>query len=55
VVRLVEWQHACPKEFEACSAVHCALDRLQAVDLPFRLAVAPLKFNGIANGVNVTA
>jgi len=48
-------QHACSEEFRACSAVHRAFDRLQAVDLAFCLAVAPGQFDGVADGADVTA
>ncbi len=48
-------QHACPEKLSACSAIHRALDRLQAVDLALSLAVAPRKFNGVVNSIDVTA
>jgi hypothetical protein len=54
VVQLVEGQHASSKEFWACSAIHCTLDRLQAIDLAFRLAVAKRQFDCVVDGVNVT-
>lgn len=34
-------QYPLPKEIEFCPAKHLALDHLQAVHLPFGLAVAP--------------
>jgi hypothetical protein len=35
------WQHSRSQEFWAGSTVHCALERLQSVDLPFGLSIAP--------------
>ncbi len=41
---------ALPKQIEARSAVHGALDQLEAVDLPFDRPVAPRLRNGRLHG-----
>lgn len=52
-VILVKRQHACPEQLRASSAIHFTLDCPQAVDLAFRLAVAPRQFDGAADGVKI--
>jgi putative ATP-binding cassette transporter len=46
--------HPRPEKLLPCSAVHCALDRLQSVDLAFCLTVAPRQVDGVTDGVDVT-
>jgi len=42
------------EEFRPGSTIHRSLERLQAVDLPFRLAVAPGLGNGVPHRVDVS-
>jgi hypothetical protein len=47
--------HPCSKKLGACSAIHRAVDRFQAVDLTFSLTIAPGQVDGVADGVDITA
>jgi len=47
--------HPRPEQLWSRPAIHCALDRLQSVDLAFCLAVAPGQVDGVADGVDITA
>ncbi|MDP9813997.1 hypothetical protein J2W42_006879 [Rhizobium tibeticum] len=46
----VEWQHACPEQLGASSAIHRTLDCFQAIDLAFRLTVAARQCDGVVDG-----
>ncbi len=50
-----DWHHPRPEKLWSRPAVHCALDRLQSVDLAFRLTVAPEQVDGVTDGVDITA
>jgi hypothetical protein len=53
-VRQFDRHHPRPEKLLPCSAVHCALDRLQSVDLAFCLTVAPRQVDGVTDGVDIT-
>jgi len=46
-----------PRSEKLCtrSAIHGALDRLQSVDLAFRLTIAPRQVDGVTDGVDIAA
>jgi len=48
-------QHARAQKFWPGSTIHSAFEGFEAVDLSFRLAVAPLLCDRISHGVNVPA
>ena len=50
-----DWHHPRPEKLWSRPAVHCALDRLQSVDLAFCLTVAPGQVDGVTDGVDITA
>jgi len=43
------------RQFGAGATVHCSLQHLEAVDLPFGLTVAPREFDCIFYGSNIPA
>jgi hypothetical protein len=50
-----DWHHPRSEQLWARSAIHCALNRLQAVDLTFRLTIAPGQVDGVADSFDITA
>ena len=50
-----DWHHPRPEQVRSRPAIHCALDRLQSVDLAFCLTVAPRQVDGVTDGVDITA
>jgi hypothetical protein len=49
----LQWHHPGAEQINAGAAIHSPLERLQPVDLSFRLTVAPGFQHGIANGIDV--
>lgn len=49
------WQHTRSQQFGSGPAIHCTLERLEAVDLAFGLSVAPGQFDGVVDGIDVPA
>ena len=52
-IDLLEWQHSCPQQFDACAAEHGPLEGFQSVYLAVGLATAPWFDDGIPDGVDV--
>ena len=50
---VAEWEHSCPQQFWSGAAVHCAFEGFQAIDLTFRLAVAPGHLDGVFDRIEV--
>jgi hypothetical protein len=50
-----DWHHPRSEKLWSRSAVHCALNRLQAVDLTFCLTVAPRHVDGVTDSVDIPA
>jgi hypothetical protein len=50
-----DWHHPRAEKLWARSAIHCALNHLQSVDLTFCLTIAPRQIDGVADGVDITA
>jgi hypothetical protein len=49
------WHHPRSEKLWSRSAVYCALNRLQSVDLTFCLTIAPGQVDGVADSVDITA
>lgn len=52
---IFDGHHPRSQKLLPCSAVHCTLDRLQSVDLTFRLSVSPGQVDGVTDSVDITA
>jgi hypothetical protein len=50
-----DWHHPRSEKLWSRSAMHCALDRLQSVDLTFCLTIAPGQVDGVTDGVDIPA
>lgn len=50
---MAEWEHSRPQQFWTGATVHCAFEGFQAVDLTFRLAVAPGHLDGVFDRIEV--
>jgi hypothetical protein len=50
-----DWHHPRSEKLWSRPAVHCALNRLKAVDLAFCLTIAPGQVDGVTDGVYITA
>jgi len=50
-----DWHHPGSEKLWSRSAVHRALNRLQAVYLPLRLTVAPAQVDGVTHGRDIAA
>jgi hypothetical protein len=47
--------HPRSEKLYTCSAIHGALDRLQSIDLTFRLTIAPRHVDGVTDSVDIAA
>ena len=54
-ISVIQGQHSCPHQFWAGATVHCSLQHLETVDLPFGLTVAPREFDRIFDGITIPA
>ncbi len=52
LIRL-EWRPPCSQELDTGAAIYGALERLEPIDVAFRLAAAPRLCDGVPHGLDV--